>query len=368
MPNQRDIAKVLGVSQATISLALSGDLSIPAQMRKRVEDAAKNLGYRQNAYVSVLMSRIRSGRKASDQGTLGVVVNAREESDWLQTSGFHAFYQGLSNRAIELGFQVDCFYLGAPGMNTRRINHILKSRGIKGLIFAPPYREIEEMSFDWDFFATIACGHGLGPNALDRVTNHHSQNVLRAFQQISDHGYQRIGLSLLSEAALGGRLKWVAGFLEWQNRLPVRQRIPLFTSASECEKKHFPEFQRWHKKWRPDALLTLTGGEQIWLAAMGVTIPDDIGLASLVIQPGTTHSGINENNEAIGATAVDQVANKIANNQYGPPRHPKLILIEGEWQNGTTLIRQKTRGVHGDFRGVQNRGADRCSRARSSVP
>ncbi len=71
---------------------------------------------------------------------------------------------------------------------------------------------------------------------------------------------------------------------------------------------------------------------------MRLQIPGDIGLACLVRQPGASVAGVDEKNEVIGASAVEWVASQIVRNEYGVPVHPKLIMIEGAWANGTTLL------------------------------
>ena len=51
---QHDIAKHLGISQITVSRALSGHPSVTAEMRERVEEAALDLGYRPHASASAM--------------------------------------------------------------------------------------------------------------------------------------------------------------------------------------------------------------------------------------------------------------------------------------------------------------------------
>lgn len=53
-PTQHDIAKHLGVSQITVSRALSGHKSVAPAMRDRVEAAAMELGYRPHASASAM--------------------------------------------------------------------------------------------------------------------------------------------------------------------------------------------------------------------------------------------------------------------------------------------------------------------------
>jgi len=335
MPNQRDIARVLGINQASVSLALRGDLSISAPMRQRVRETADRLGYRQNAYVATLMSRIRSGRKLSEQGVIALIVDARSEQDWYRTRSYRVYHQGLIRRSTELGFHIDPFFLRAPGVNTRTLDRILKARGIRGIILAPPYRANRALDLDWDRYRCVGCGHAREPRLFDRVANDHAQNVIIAFKELSAMGYRRIGMSLPGEISRVLELKWLSGYLESQSRLSARHRLPLFTGDSSHPT--LAEFRRWFRRCRPDVILSLTGHERQWLDAMHRSIPRDIGLACLVRQSGTSVAGIDEKNEVIGASAVEWVASHIIRNEYGVPIHPKLILIEGVWMNGGTV-------------------------------
>src|SRR5829696_5918438 len=49
MPTSRDVARVAGVSQSTVSYVMSGKRPISAAVRKRVEDAIEQLTYQPNA-------------------------------------------------------------------------------------------------------------------------------------------------------------------------------------------------------------------------------------------------------------------------------------------------------------------------------
>ena len=47
-------------------------------------------------------------------------------------------------------------------------------------------------------------------------------------------------------------------------------------------------------------------------------------------------AGIDQNNEQVGAAAVDLVVEQLHGNSYGLPEIPKTVLIEGRWITGTT--------------------------------
>jgi transcriptional regulator with XRE-family HTH domain len=53
-----DVAKAARVSKNAVSLALRGDPQISESTRRRIEEAAKKLGYRRNPVVGELMARL----------------------------------------------------------------------------------------------------------------------------------------------------------------------------------------------------------------------------------------------------------------------------------------------------------------------
>ena len=338
MPNQRDIAGAMGISQVAVSLALRGDRSISADLRKRVRAVAKQMGYRPNPYVSTLMAHIRAGKKPKEQGVIALLVDLFREENWHQHESYRVYYQGVLKRSAELGFQVECFFLSAPGMTAAKVDRILYARGIHGLILAPPYLGNRKLAMQWNRYACVGTGYAWAEQQFDRVAHDHDQNVVLAFQKLSQLGYARIGMSIPSFFARGRGARWVDGFLTCQDHLPKERRIPLFVGSEE--EHSYGKFQRWHRRWKPDVLLTLYGHESAWLKELGHDIPRDIGLACVIRPPGSSLAGINDRYEHIGAATVELVASKIAFNQYGIPEHPKLILIEGFWVQGKSLRRQ----------------------------
>jgi len=338
MPNQRDIAQAMGVSQVAVSLALRGDHSISASLRKRVQAMARQMGYRPNPYVSTLMSHIRAGRKATDKGVIALLVDVYHEDEWHRHESYRVYYRGVVRRSAELGFKLERFFLQEPGMNAAKIDRILYARGIRGLILAPPYLGNRKLAMQWDRYACVGTGYAWSQQQFDRVAHDHDQNVVLAFQKLSAMGYARIGMSIPSFFAHGRGARWVDGFLTCQHRLPKERRIPLFVGS--VEENSLPGFRKWHARWKPDVLLTLYGHEKQWLKDMDLRVPRDTGLACVIRPPGSSLAGINDRYDHIGAATVELVASKIAFNQSGIPAHPKLILIEGFWVDGKSLRRK----------------------------
>ncbi|MGN6496185.1 MAG: LacI family DNA-binding transcriptional regulator [Tsuneonella sp.] len=93
-----DVAEAAGVSQSTVSRALSGSPTITEQTRTRVERAARELGY----FVDERAARLRSGRT----GTVAIVVIGREGQHPTRVSAFHYALLGSTCAAVaEQGYQ-----------------------------------------------------------------------------------------------------------------------------------------------------------------------------------------------------------------------------------------------------------------------
>ncbi len=351
MPNQREIAKALSITQASVSMALRGDPTISALLRRKVRDTAARMGYFPNAYVNVLMSHIRSGKKLSDKGVIGLLVEARSQKDWYEVESYRVFHQGAIQRGVELGFHVESFFLREPGMSASRVDKILHARGIAGIILAPPYHGNRSLDLHWDRYAAVGVGFGWEKQELNRVVYDNLQNFITAFNELSRMGYKRIGTVLGETFTYGNRYgtKWYTGYLECQNNLPAKNRIPIFAGDNQPGENRIPvfagagakiplaQFRKWFLKWRPDVLLTLVGKEKGWLESMNLKVPRDVGLACLSQPSEKDYARIDEKGDIVGATALELVAAQIARNEYGPPAHPKVTMIEGRWVDGMTL-------------------------------
>jgi LacI family transcriptional regulator len=351
MATQIDLARALGISQATVSRALRGDRSISPETRQAVHAAAARLGYNANNYLSLLMSAVRSGKKTSGRGTVALLIQARSHEDWTRIQAARIFHAGVEQRARELGFSVECFYLKAPGMTPGKLDQILYTRGISGLILPPPYLSNRQLKLSWERYAAVGVGFGWEAQDLDRVVYDDYRNYLTAFRELQRRGYARIGTVLGNQFVCGhrGGNKWFPGYLDAQSTLPAADRIPIFTGSTpmpggsftaEIYRKLPGEFRRWLRKWKPSALITLVGNEKKWLDDLNLRIPADLGLVCLAQTAGAAFAGIDEKGDVIGAAALSLVAAKIAHHEYGFPAHPTVTMIEGRWMDGPTVAPQ----------------------------
>ncbi|AHF90171.1 LacI family transcriptional regulator [Opitutaceae bacterium TAV5] len=340
MSNQRAIAAELGLNQATVSLALRGHPSIPERTRRRVEAVARRLGYRPNAYVSSLMARIRAGRPTAAKGCIAILMDARSAAESLAATSeiYRRQHAGMLARAAELGFATECFYLRAPGMSDRKLDRIFDARGLAGIVLAAPRVGTAPVRLSWERYALATVAYTWRHCVeTHRVSTDYRDQIDVVFRQLLQRGYRRIGV-VLPRLSLYGRspvFYWQYKLREGLEEGRERQPVPVFLGRPGETPPE--EFRRWFRRVRPDALVCQTGVETEWLDAMGVRVPEDVGLVCVNRPLASRFSGVEENFEVIGGMAAELVANQIIHNEHGLPAHPRSILIRGTWVEGATL-------------------------------
>lgn len=330
----RDIARAAGVHFATVSRALQNSPLITAETRKRVQEIAKKMGYAPDPMLSGLAAyRVKNG-KPRYQSTLAWITNHFARDGW--RTDFSLYFQGASDRAAELGYRLEEFWLREPGMTPERLSQILRTRGISGLIIAPQPRAKMRIRLDWDNFSAVAMGYTLAWPRLHVLTNHQFGSMATTVRRVRAHGYRRVGLVI--DQANDARINhgWTGGYLTMQQHWPEEEKIPAFVYEDFSPAK----LRAWIKRHRPDAIIGLP-----WLGdaikTLGYRIPEDIGVATCVLNATTAqqgYAGIDENFRVTGARAIDLVAGMIHLGERGIPEIPQRILTEGSWREGKTLL------------------------------
>ncbi|MDQ3545141.1 MAG: LacI family transcriptional regulator [Verrucomicrobiota bacterium] len=338
-PTIRTLAKLAGVSSATVSLALRNHPRIRPQVRERIQQIAKEAGYRPNAIVSHLIAQVRASRRASYQSTLGAVFTTKDPGH-LEVPTFKEWITACEMRAFQLGYSFDKFVLLQSGISPERLIKILDARGIKGLFKLGPFvRGAIPPEFDiiWNRSATIVLGARPVRPALSAVMNDQFSTVGQAVEEVIRLGYERVGLCVSAQIEDIVEHRFLGGFLAARNRLQCAHKLP----AYEFDRDDKKSFRRWLKEHQPDVILTLHPTIRDWLEEMKITVPDDIGLVHLDLHAGLKDwAGMRQNNEQIGIAAVDMLVGQLHRNEFGPPPFQKCMFIEGTWVDGETVRAQ----------------------------
>lgn len=338
-PTQKDIARAAGVTQATVSLALRNHPSVKPGTAAIVRAAAERLGYVHDPYLAGL-SAYRRRKQLLDSGpsaTLAWLSNDADGSVWKKSLAFTAYHDGACQRAGELGYRIEDHCLRRPGMTTRRMEQILHSRGIPGLLVAPQPRPDVRLDFPFDRFAAVTLGYTLAEPRLHLVTWHQFRAMESMFRQLVALGYRRPGLALAVDSDLRSDRNWSAAFLSEQAGLPRSRRAPPLLDETLSSESVLS----WVSDYKPDVVISIWPQVLRWLSGSGLAVPRDIGFACLSVPEGDlTLSGLSENPRAIGSRAVDFLVDMIHRGERGVPDMQVCYLTEGRWMAGATLRAQ----------------------------
>lgn len=328
-PTLQQIAAAAGVSRMTVSLALRDHPRIPAATRERIRAIARKLGYRPDPEVSKLMAYLRRARHVKHVSTLGLITTAAKPHPWQFNRHFAKFYKGATQRADELGYRIEEFWLKEPGLTSRRVSSILHARAIDGIIIGPLSRPSGHLSIDFSHLAAAEYGQNVWRPRLHCADHHQFQGMLLATRQLHKLGYRRVGLAVLEGYDRRVLHAWEGAFLFGQQRIAAKQRVPPLVTRTLDR----AQFQKWFARYRPDAVVSSHLEVRDWL--------DDTGFVYLDwLDASNRCAGINQQYDLIAAAAVDLVVEQLRRNERGVPAHPKVVLIDGIWVDGPTVRRQ----------------------------
>jgi LacI family transcriptional regulator len=331
-----EIAHELGVASSTVSRALRGDPRISGETRQRVEALAKKTGYQPNPLVSALMASRRRRGGAGEVDVIALVTNYGGRENWRSKEVCRWEYEGIVARASALGFRVEIFSLGDYGGDANRLVATLRARGIRGVLLGFSRDEVPHEAFHTEGFAVAGLSAYFRSTVVDRANFHGFYNVQLALQQMHRLGYRRPALVVPDLNNQISNNLWSGAFLDWQLRLPLRDRCaPHIPNNAEDS----ASFYAWLDANRPDSLLVYKVPVRRFLAKRGLLVPEHIGVAYLYRTSDEigAAAGIDGNLSAVGSAALDLVVEKLNANLTGAGSCPKEVLIKGFWRDGATL-------------------------------
>lgn len=346
-PTFEDIAHEAGVCKATVSLALRNSPRISEKTRERIKAIAVNMGYHKNPLVTANMSRIRSARNDGSAslptiGLLSTWVDEQRESKRVEWHIQSRFLEGAKRRAKELGFDFDYLEFDLSYYSSDRIQEILESRNISGLVLAPLRFSNMTLDLDWSKFAVASIGFS---DTLGNIPCVYYDNF-RCMQDILDllsyKGYRRIGFITDSENEMRGGHLWNAGYLEYQNRvLKPENRVPILRIPRpelHFERSDFELMHNWYQEHKPDVIIAFRSKILNHFQSLGYNVPEDFGYMVLNWSSRTDGcSGYRQCHEEMAETAANIVTERLYNNDRGELSKPRTTLLRGDFVDGFTI-------------------------------
>jgi LacI family transcriptional regulator len=336
-----EVAKATGVSKNTVSLALRGSTRISEETRRRIVETAESMGYRLNPTVAHLMAQLRQNRAPGFQATLAM-INAHRTPDAFETHPTIPIYvRGCRERARQLGYELDEFWLHQPDMPVARWLSIFRTRNIRGIVLIGMMhhnRLPAQLSQLWDEFPAVVTGVRTREPALSFACSDQHALALEAFEKAVALGYRRPALVLdgVIDQLIEGRFS--AGFLTGQSRhCAIKNRTQPFYDVATARLDP-GVFAKWLAKNKPDVIFTLYHEVERWLLDLGMRAPGDIGLIQYEWRANhAIWAGMDQRNDLVGAAAMDMLISMVHHNERGVPEYPRATMIGSHWVDGSTV-------------------------------
>jgi LacI family transcriptional regulator len=333
---QRDIARKLGVSNATVSLALRDNPRITETRRREIQAFALEMGYCPNPAAATLSYQKRNSKTIPIHASLAWLNLWPQPEDLRKSPVFDSYWRGAEACAEKFGYRLD--EIALAGLTAHNIEKILLARGIDAIVLSPRHYShmVDLQDIHWDKFCAIRTSRLPTEPALHLVTTDQSGNTMLAFDHILAMGYKRVGFIGYYRPPVERMWRFESGFLMVQQELPESDRLPIY-QLEDSDPTSRAGLGEWMKLQRPDAVLTLHANAREILESLGYRAPDDIGLATLNTQDCNIEAGIDQNAMEVGRGAVLQLLSMVHDNDHGIPENFRETLIRGQWLDGPSL-------------------------------
>ena len=337
--NVRYIAKLAGVSPSAVSLALRDSPRISPKTKARVRKLAQETGYTPDANIVHLMRHLRKPRAVRQQACFGVISFYDSLRPWEKSRHLTKIYEGMQRRAGELGYRLEPLWLRSPGMTYRRFGDILAARGIDGLLCFGSPEFSQEFPAELGAQAIVTVGLSIR-TPLHRVTSHFYNDTVHTLNRVHALGYRRPGLVLGTHEDTRSAYAHSAAYFGWcEHTLGAGAALPVLTMRDVEE----PLLTDWLVRQKPDVVLFVHLPDMIMrfravLRRLQIRVPKKLGVVVLSHKvEGTGFAGLQQSQGLMGAWAVELLAARIANRDFGIPTNPRIEMVESEWVTGDSV-------------------------------
>lgn len=322
MVTSRDVARVAGVSQATVWAVLSGKRFVSDELRARVLSAVEKLGYHPDEVARSLKTR-RSG-------VVGVVIPTLGAPTW------NLILAGVEEVLTRHGFNMILCHADEDYQRERQVLSLLRRRRVEGLLVAPVgpgSRDALGDLIEAGVPVVMNTRHlpGLG---ADAVVADEQAGARAVVSHLLSLGRRRIGIIGMPEWSPPGGAR-LAGYRQAISLRGVPWDAQLEATGRSSEQNGYDLACRLLDLPRPpDAIFaathTLTMGVLTCLRARGLRVPEDIALVSFDDLPWSQHidpplTTVWQPQRELGATAARLLVERL---QGGVSVEPRLVVLE----------------------------------------
>ena len=337
----RSLAASLRLSRATVSAALRGTGRVAASTKHRVLEAAKKMGYRHNPLAGAVMSVLRRSRAGTFRGVIAAVELL--EPDRPGHGPFHSeLLLGARERCTRFGFRLEHFGVGRAGLPMTRLNRILHSRGIHGLLLLPTWHTANFSGLSWDRYAGIYTDYNLAEPNLHSICSDPYGVMKMALQRLHYLGYRRPGLMIDHERNERLHRRHTAAFHAFYPPAEHGKAVPALVTRELTRR----EFESWFRRYRPDVVLCHFTHVIDWMESCGARVPATHGFVCLnFINQQRPCASLDLQPREIGARGCELLIGQLHNNARGIPLQAARTTILPRWQEGPTVRPMRTKST-----------------------
>lgn len=326
----------------TVSRALREEPSVAAATRRKVLQAAEELGYVPNPKLARLMYEMAQSRgNPNVLGELAYITTDETEDSWRKYDHESGCYEGAREEAMAYGYKLLPVWARSRRFEKDKLTRFLWTRGVDGIIIAPLGKGMigRPLGIEWDKFSCVQIGATLSDPKLDLVRHNHYLGMVQSIAGLEGLGYKRIGLCTSSVTDMRSYHRWTSAYLHWRTvRNFTKRTVPSYYYQPDNVDRR--AFKDWVLRHKIEAIISMDTELMETCASLGLKIPDDLGF-SVLDKPGdgSDIAGIDQIAPQIGRKAVDDLIVSVRKGARGIPKHPIQTLVEGQWQTGATVRR-----------------------------
>ncbi|WP_404422674.1 LacI family DNA-binding transcriptional regulator [Nibricoccus sp. IMCC34717] len=330
------IAAHVGCTRATVSYALNHSSSVSAATKAKIWKVAEELGWTPNPELARQMALVRTSLAGKSSSTMAVVLQ-RKKSELMKNLLQRKFFEGACSRAERLGFKVDVFNLAEDPMPPRRLRDILQARSIHGVVYIATLGEglsEEHLEVGRGFVSAVVSIRYPKIGFHVAITDFLANGLLM-FENLRAAGFKRIGVAL--PGGVDGPLGWSFSGSLYAGHLQVFGSGPLPIFYSKSDKVYFDKedakaLTEWVADGQFDALITSDPANSVRLLSGQKTPRPKVFSTNYDSSFASGDGGIDQRNEAVGASGVDLVVAQLHRGESGVPEIQKSVQVAGVWR------------------------------------
>lgn len=324
-PTYAQLAKMAGVSEATVSRVLNGDERVHPERAKRVHKAVEQLGYRRNRVAAALAS-----------GKTGLIAVVIEDDLGVFADPFWATVSSGISRVL-MDHELQTLLLVSPVNRVHGpVARYLEGGEVDGAIFFQMHRDALVKTLTKQGLPVVIVGSPHKESDLVYVDTDQRAGAQQATRHLFDRGCARVATITGDTGATAGALR-LAGFLDVCRDAgfdPGRQYVVHGDYSFESGKQAMTRLLA--LKNRPDGVFVandlMAAGALSAIDEAGFTCPDDVkivGFDDSMIAPTTRPAltTVRQDIVGLGETAARLIIDRLQGRSTSPVMLPAELVV-----------------------------------------